>query len=103
MAEREPTEVENTLNALMERHDAFDLVVGMMKELQAQVLTLRALACHHPEVLAYAFAQHAAAMVGAMKIAKQIRPELADALAKDFDESVRLRSRPGAPRMEPRA
>lgn len=102
MAEREPTAVENELNALIEQHDSLDLIVGMMRELQAQVLTLRALACHHPEVLAYAFAQHAAAMISAMKIAKQIRPELADALAKDFDETVRLRSLPGATQIEPR-
>ena len=102
MAEREPTGIENELNVLMEQHDSLDLVVGLMHELHNQVLALRSLACHHPEVLAYAFAQHAAAMVSAMKIGGKIRPELADALAKDFDETVRLRSHPGATQIEPR-
>jgi hypothetical protein len=102
MAEPETTEVEHTLNVLMEPHDSFDLVLDMMKDLQNQVLTLRSLGSVHPEVIAYVYAQHATAMISAMKIAKKIRPEFADALAKDFDETVRVRSIPGARQVEQR-
>jgi hypothetical protein len=96
MAEHNPTTVENKLNEMMEPHNSYEQIVAMCEDLKNQAMCLRHLGSHHPEVIAFAFAQHAAAMVAAMKIAKQIRSELADALAQDFYETVKDRSVPGA-------
>lgn len=50
-----------------------------------------------PELAGYLVAQHAVSYVSALKITSQARPELCDALAEDFLESIKHRAFPGVP------
>jgi len=78
---------EARLNALMKQYGNPD---------RTRLLTVRFTALvhrmegegHPPELVAFAVAQHAAALVAAMKMAGLMRPELADALAADFVDSI---------------
>lgn len=89
------SDVEKKLNALMARHGSPNQISEMCEKIKSIALSPR-MESFHPEVVAFAFAQHATAMVAAMKIAQIIRPELADALARDFYDTVQIRARPGA-------
>lgn len=93
------TDIEKQLNALMERHGPTDQIREQCAQIQAIVLSPR-MEAFHPEVVAYAFARHAAAIVAAMKISQIIRPNLADLLARDFYETVQVRARPGAGKLD---
>lgn len=88
------TEIEKKLNALMKRHGSPQLVLEQCEKIKSIVLSPR-IEAFHPELVAFTFAQHATAMIAAMKIARLIRPELADLLAQDFSETVQVRARPG--------
>lgn len=88
------TDIEKKLNALMARHGSHEHIVEMCNKIKSFALDPK-MEAFHPEVVAYTFAQHATAMIAAMKIARLIRPELADLLARDFYETVQVRARPG--------
>lgn len=46
----------------------------------------------HPEVVAFGIVAHASAMLAAMKMTGSVRPELADALADDFSDTIKRRA-----------
>lgn len=90
------TEVEKRLRALMAPHESV-LELARARPLMHPFKTLvdgMYAAGHHPEVIAWVVAQHAAAAVAALKMTRFIRPEVADALAEDFVETLN-RAHPG--------
>jgi hypothetical protein len=93
----ETTDVERRLAALMERHMPAPPATGILGSRLLAAVAEATLAGVPPEMIAFCIAQHAAATVAAQKIARDIRPQLADALAEDFHETVAKRSLQGIP------
>lgn len=88
------TEVEKRLNEMMAPHENPDRSRYIQERFKDLCMRLQ-LEGIPLEVLAYSVAQHATACVASLKMARLIRPELADALAEDFVDTLH-RAYPGA-------
>jgi hypothetical protein len=92
MADPVTTDVEKRLNEMMAPYGNPARGKALMQRFRDLTMAMQFEGVPY-DLIAWALAQHASSAVAAMKMAGAIRPELANALAQDFAETIQRADR----------